>query len=114
MLLGARLTDPDDGTVVDMTEPRIKAGVLLAPPGNGNGGADLSAFAVENAPFFRDPSFAEMTTPALVVVGDDDVSPHLTVRGADWHADPYFLSPGPKFFAHFVWRQSWAWRSCWI
>jgi hypothetical protein len=55
-----------------------------------------------------------MTTPALVVVGDDDVSPHLTVRGADWHADPYFLSPGPKFFAHFVWRQSWAWRSCWI
>ena len=37
-----------------------------------------------------------MTTPALVVVGDDDVSPHLTVRGADWHADSYFLSSGPK------------------
>jgi hypothetical protein len=31
-----------------------------------------------------------------VVVGDKDVSPHLTVRGADWHADPYFLSTGPK------------------
>jgi hypothetical protein len=37
-----------------------------------------------------------MTTPALVVAGDNDVSPHLTVRGADWHADPYFLSPGGK------------------
>jgi hypothetical protein len=37
-----------------------------------------------------------MTTPALVVVGDSDVSPHLTVRGADWHADPYFLSSSPK------------------
>jgi hypothetical protein len=31
-----------------------------------------------------------------VVAGDKDTSPHLTVRGADWHTDPYFLSPGPK------------------
>ena len=94
MLLGARLTDPEDGTVVNMTDARIKAGVLLTPPGNG--GADLSAWAEENVPFFRHPSFREMTTPTLVVVGDNDVSPHLTVRGADWHADPYFLSTGPK------------------
>ncbi len=92
MLLGARLTD-EDGTEVDLAEPRIKAGVLLTPPGNG--GADLNAFAA-GFPFFRHPSFAEMTTPTLVVVGDQDVSPHLTVRGADWHADPYFLSTGPK------------------
>ncbi len=94
MLLGARLTDPEDGTVVDMAEPRIKAGVLLAAPGNG--GADLSAWASENGPFFRHPSFAEMTTPVLVVVGDKDVSTLLTVRGAAWHADPYFLSTSPK------------------
>jgi acetyl esterase/lipase len=33
MLLGARLTDPEDGTIVDMIEPRIKAGVLLGPLG---------------------------------------------------------------------------------
>lgn len=92
MLLGAQLTD-EDGTQVNVVEPRIKAGVLLTPPGNG--GADLGGFAV-NIPFFRHPSFAEMTTPTLVVVGDDDVSPHLTVRGADWHADPYRLSPSPK------------------
>jgi predicted dienelactone hydrolase len=94
MLLGARLTDPDDGTVIDLAEPRIKAGVLLAAPGNG--GADLSAYAYENYSFFRHISFADMTTPALVVTGDADVSPHLTVRGADWHADPYALSSGPK------------------
>lgn len=94
MLLGARLTDPEDGTVVDMAEPRIKAGVLLAAPGSG--GADLSAWADENVPFFRHPNFAKMTTPALVVMGDHDVSPHLTARGADWHADPYVLSNGPK------------------
>ena len=94
MLLGARLTDPDDGTEINLIEPRIKAGVLLTPPGNG--GADLSAYAAEHYPFFRQPSFAAMTTPTLVVVGDNDVSPHLTVRGADWHADPYFHSPGTK------------------
>jgi predicted dienelactone hydrolase len=94
MLLGARFTDPKVGTEVDMAEPRIKAGVLLAAPGDG--GADLSVFAAAHYSFLLKPSFAEMTTPALVVAGDNDVSPHLTVRGADWHADPYFLSTGPK------------------
>lgn len=94
MLLGATLTVPEDGTVVNMAEPQIKAGVLLTPPGNG--GADLSTFAFENYSFFRHPSFAEMTTPTLVVVGDKDNSPHLTTRGADWHSDPYFLSTGRK------------------
>ncbi len=94
MLLGARLTDPKDGTEVDMADSRIKAGVLLAAPGRG--AADLSAFAAEHYSFFLHTSFAEMTTPALVVAGDKDVSPHLTVRGADWHADPYVLSTGPK------------------
>ena len=81
---------------MDMSESRIKAGILLTPIGNGNGGKDLSAFANENFPVFRNPSFAEMTTPTLVVAGDADVSPHLTVRGADWHVDPYTLSTGPK------------------
>ncbi|KAL8824843.1 MAG: hypothetical protein Q9191_004787 [Dirinaria sp. TL-2023a] len=94
MLLGMRLTDPEDGTIVDLAEPRIKAGVLFGAPGSG--GADLSAFTTENYPFFRHPSFAEMTTPALVVAGDSDVNPRLTVRGADWHVTPYSLSPGPK------------------
>ncbi|ANS73572.1 chlorophyllase [Paenibacillus yonginensis] len=94
LLLGARLTDPADGTEVDLSDKRIKAGVLLAAPGRG--GEDLSAFAAEHYSFFLTMSFAEMRTPALVVAGDKDVSSHLTVRGADWHADPYFLSEGPK------------------
>jgi predicted dienelactone hydrolase len=93
LLLGAQLTEKD-GTRVSLAEPRITAGVLLAPPGNG--GANLHPAVAERMPVFRHPSFAEMTTPTLVVVGDADVSPHFTWRGADWHADPYFLSPGPK------------------
>ena len=92
MLLGAQFTE-EDGTIVNLMEPRIKAGVLLTPPGNG--GADLAKFAAQFS-FFQRPSFTEMTTPTLVVIGDQDISPHLTVRGADWHADPYSLSTGSK------------------
>src|SRR6266550_1712189 len=94
LLLGARLTDPHDGTEVNLAEPRIKAGVLLAAPGRG--GDALSEFAAEHYSFFSTMDFSTMTTPALVVAGDKDASPHLTVRGPGWHADPYFLSPGPK------------------
>jgi hypothetical protein len=37
-----------------------------------------------------------MKTKALVVVGDQDVSPYLSKRGADWRANPCKHSPGPK------------------
>ncbi|MFE2100827.1 alpha/beta hydrolase family protein [Streptomyces sp. NPDC059468] len=94
LLLGARLTDPDDGKEVDLTEPRIKAGVLLAAPGRG--GDALTDFVAGNWPFFSTTDFSRMRTPTLVVAGDKDDSAHLTVRGPDWHTDPYFLSPGPK------------------
>ncbi|MEV6006265.1 chlorophyllase [Streptomyces sp. NPDC051976] len=94
LLLGARLTDPDDGTEVDLADPRITAGVLLAAPGRG--GDALTDFVAENYPFMSTPDFSRMATPTLVVAGDKDASHHLTVAGPDWHADPYLLSPGPK------------------
>jgi predicted dienelactone hydrolase len=94
LLLGARVTDPRHGTEVDLTEPRITAGVLLAT--TGRGGDALTRFAAENYPFLSTMDFSRMTTPTLVVAGDKDTSTHLTVRGADWHTDPYFLAPGPK------------------
>ncbi|NEA53039.1 chlorophyllase [Streptomyces sp. SID13666] len=94
LLLGARLTDPQDGTEVNLAEPRIKAGVLLGAPGRG--GDALTESVAENLSFFVTTDFSAMTTPTLVVAGDKDASAHLTVRGPDWHADPYVLSPGPK------------------
>jgi dienelactone hydrolase len=93
LLLGTRLTDPRDGTDVDLAEPRLKAGVLLAAPGRGDA---LSAAAAKNYPFFATTDFSTMTTPALVVAGDEDDNPHLTVAGPSWSTDPYLLSPGPK------------------
>lgn len=91
-LLGLRVIDPETKQGEDLSDARIKAGVLFATAGLG--GADLSPFAAEHFPFMN-PSFADMTTPALVVAGDQDDSP-LTVRGPDWMTDPYFLSPGDK------------------
>ncbi|MGZ3103184.1 alpha/beta hydrolase family protein [Streptomyces sp. H72] len=94
LLLGARLTDPDDATEVDLSDPRITAGVLLAAPGRG--GDSLTEYAARDLPFLRSTDFSRMTTPALVVAGEKDASAHLTVRGPEWHTDPYVLSPGPK------------------
>ncbi|MGW7021247.1 alpha/beta hydrolase family protein [Streptomyces decoyicus] len=94
LLLGARLTDPHDGTEVNLAEPRIKAGVLLAAPGRG--GDALTESVAENFSFFLTTDFSAMTTPTLVVAGDKDASAHLTVRGPEWHTDPYVLSPGRK------------------
>ena len=68
MLLGARLTDPRDGADVNLTEPRITAGVLLAAPGRG--GDALSEFAAEHYSFFSTMDFSTMAAPALEVFSE--------------------------------------------
>ncbi|MFE9676863.1 alpha/beta hydrolase family protein [Streptomyces sp. NPDC006259] len=93
LLLGARVTDADEGGVVSLLEPRIKAGVLLAAPGRGD---VLNGPMADALPVFRTIDFSTMAAPALVVVGDEDDSRHFTDMGPDWHADPYTLAPGPK------------------
>lgn len=93
VLLGARHKAPQGERDLSLAESRIKAGVLLAAPGRGDA---LSKHAAEHYTFFSTIDFSTMTTPALVVAGDKDASPHLTTAGAAWHADPYVLSPGPK------------------
>ncbi|RRR78369.1 chlorophyllase [Streptomyces sp. RP5T] len=94
LLLGARSTDPDTGEEVNLTEPRIKAGVLLAAPGRG--GDILNGPMAAMTPFFHTTDFSTMTTPTLVVAGDMDDSRHFTDIGPEWHADPYRLAPSPK------------------
>jgi predicted dienelactone hydrolase len=95
LMLGARLTDTADETAinVEMKEPRVKAGVLLAAPGNG--GDSLSDHARTHYTSLN-PDFSTLTTPTLVVVGDADDSPHLTRRGPSWHADAFHHAPGAE------------------
>lgn len=73
-------------------DPRVKAGVLLAAPGNG---ADLSDTAAQRYPALAGTDFTTMTTPALVVAGDRDINPAFSPR-ADWRFDAYRHSPPPK------------------
>lgn len=93
LLLGATTIDPGTGETVRLHEPRIKAGVVMASPGRGD---VLNGPAAALVPFARDVDFSTMTTPALIVAGDKDDSPHFTDAGPDWHADPYLLAPAPK------------------
>lgn len=93
ILLGLRVSDPESKKPADLSDSRITAGVLFATAGRG--GEDLTPFAAENFPWLKNPDFAHMTTPALVVAGDHDDLP-LSVRGPEWMTDPYFLSPGSK------------------
>jgi pimeloyl-ACP methyl ester carboxylesterase len=91
MLLGARMLG-SDGEGEDMSDRRIKVGILLAS--GGRGGSDLSPLGLQITPYLNS-GFDHMITPTLVVAGDADHSP-LTTRGPDWFADPYRLSPGKK------------------
>ncbi|MFE3187453.1 alpha/beta hydrolase family protein [Nocardia sp. NPDC059240] len=93
LLLGASLIDPAGGNPVSLAEPRIAAGILFAAPGRGDAVTD---FVSQHYPFLATSDFATMTTPALVVAGDKDASPHLTAAGPDWHVDAYTFAPGPK------------------
>lgn len=92
-LMGARGNDPTHETYEDLFEPRIKAGILLASPGEGCGGEGLGPAAVNTDLKYH--SHAEMKTPALVVIGDSDGFPFLTARGSEYHADGYHFSKGP-------------------
>lgn len=86
LLLGARLQNED------FSDPRIRAGILLASPGRG--GADLTPENALRFPFF-DVDFSGISTPTLVVCGADD-DPHFTPRGPAWHADPFHEAPGAE------------------
>ncbi|HEY5334010.1 MAG TPA: alpha/beta fold hydrolase [Solirubrobacterales bacterium] len=93
LLLGAQAQDPQHGSPVDLRDQRIVAGVVLAAPGRGD---VLTPFAASHLPFMETTDFSTMTTPAIVVVGDEDTAEILNTEGPDWLTDPYRLSPGPK------------------
>jgi predicted dienelactone hydrolase len=92
MLLGADYI-ADDGTRIYVPDARVKAGVLLSSTG---AGGDHLTEAATRLTSLRTAGFADMRTPTLVVIGDKDFTWELSSKGAEYHADPYTLSPGPK------------------
>jgi hypothetical protein len=90
-LLGAGVLDASGTPGEDFADKRVTAGVLLSLTGTGE---SLTPFAAENFPFMH-PEFGDLTTPALIVTGDNDQS-LLSTRGPDWFTDAYFMSPGAQ------------------
>lgn len=94
LLLGAKVSSRSTGETTDLSDSRIKAGVLLGAPGSSND-EDLTEVARTKYDFPK-IDFTTMTTPTLVIYGDQDTSAHLTTRGAQWHTDPFHKSQGDK------------------
>lgn len=90
-LLGLRVKSPADPDGEDLSDPRVKAGVLLATAGEG--GDNLTDFARHVD--YLDTTFTHLTKPILVVAGDRDDLP-FTVRGPAWTTQPFALSPGAE------------------
>lgn len=85
-LMGARVWNDRLNAYEVFDTPAIKGAVLLSPPGAG--GADLSeGFRAKGG--YLTVDWSAMRGPMLIVVGSDDESKALTIRNADWHADPY-------------------------
>lgn len=93
MLAGMTVTDGNTGEVVSFKEPRIKAAVMLSPPGDS---ADSAEWLKEHYPALATANdFSGVTLPSLVITGDEDFNDYFSAR-KDWRADAYRLSPGPK------------------
>jgi len=92
MLAGMEVKDPSTGKILNLTEPRIKAPVLIGLPGGAEG---LNEAARHHYPVLSASDFSTMNLPALIVNGDKDKNPMFSDVD-NWRADAYHQSPGPK------------------
>jgi predicted dienelactone hydrolase len=75
LLIGAEV---NDSPISKLKDSRIKAALLMAPPGFSKG--------------FLNMSWEHMTGPLLLVAGDKDITPNIN-DAWEYHADPYFKTP---------------------
>jgi len=92
MLAGMEVKHPTTGEIMNLTEPRIKAPVLIGLPGGPDG---LTGAARHHYPVLAASDFSTMILPSLIVNGDKDKNPMFSDLD-NWRADAYYQSPGPK------------------
>lgn len=86
MLAGAR---PVKGAERMFADPRVRATILLAPPGLYQ---DLTPEWQRRSPYL-DVDFAQIHGPLLVVSGGADVGGAMSSRDAGWRQDAFRLAP---------------------
>ncbi|MEU7481972.1 chlorophyllase [Lentzea sp. NPDC042327] len=91
LLLGSQVSDPDDPREKDLSDPRVKAGVVIGGPGIAD--EHFSPWAAEHYPMMKHIDFGQMTGAALVIAGDEDLNPHFSSR-LSYRWDAYTHSPG--------------------
>lgn len=91
LLLGMRVLDPDDDRPKDLSDSRIKAGVMIGAPGVGD--EHLSAWARENYPMMKYIDYSDMSGTGLVVAGEKDLNLNFSTR-LSYRWDAYTYSPG--------------------
>jgi dienelactone hydrolase len=99
LLLGTRVLNPDDPREKDLSDPRIKAGVMIAPPGIGD--EHLSTQAAENYPMLKFLDFSTLTRQALIIAGDKDLNVNFSDR-LSYRWDAYTSAPAPKTLLTFL------------
>lgn len=87
------MRDPENGAEEDFSDPRIKAGVVIAAPGVGD--EYLASFASEHYPVFKHLDFSTMSAPALIIAGDRDINLDFSSR-LTYRADAFPCSPALK------------------
>ena len=90
LLLGMQILDPDDPREKDLSDTRIKAGVVIAAPGIGDG--HLSEKAAAGYPSLKFIDFSNMNGEALVIAGDKDLNPMFSDR-LSYRWDAYTHAP---------------------
>ncbi len=91
LLLGMQVQDPDDPREKDLSDPRIKVGVIIAAPGVAD--EHLGDWVRQNYPANLWTDFSKMTGKALVLAGDKDLNPNFSTR-LSYRSDAYTKSPG--------------------
>jgi dienelactone hydrolase len=89
LLLGMQVLDPADDRDKDLSDPRIKAGVIIAGPGIGD---EHRGAAAEHYPMLKYIDFSAMTGTSLVIAGDKDLNVGFSDRRS-YRWDAYTHSP---------------------
>lgn len=92
LLAGATVTDVHTGERVVLSDPRVRAFVVISPVGDGK---DAAPWLKENYPETTTTDYTSMASPALVIVGEKDFNANFSTREG-WRADAYNLGPSPK------------------
>jgi dienelactone hydrolase len=90
LLLGMQVLDPSDDREKDLSDPRIRAGVIIGAPGIGD--EHLAEWARTNYPMLGFNDFGSMTGTALVIAGDKDLNLNFSDR-LSYRSDAYTHSP---------------------